>query len=47
MHELEHTIFGLSADDEFLVRVTEKPEEIKPYWKRGSNTYARKITWCS
>jgi hypothetical protein len=29
MRELEHAIFGLSANDEFHVGVTEKPEEIK------------------
>jgi TfoX/Sxy family transcriptional regulator of competence genes len=32
---IEHTIFGISSDDEFHVRVTEKPEEIKTLLETG------------
>ena len=32
---IEHTIFGLGADDEFHVRVTEKTEEIKALLEMG------------
>jgi integrase/predicted RNA-binding Zn-ribbon protein involved in translation (DUF1610 family) len=32
---IEHTIFGLSSDDEFHVRVTENPEEIKTLLETG------------
>jgi hypothetical protein len=30
-----HTIFGAGADDEFTVKVTEKPEEIKTLLETG------------
>jgi TfoX/Sxy family transcriptional regulator of competence genes len=32
---IEHTIFGISSDDEFHVRVTEEPEEIKTLLETG------------
>ncbi|MCJ7718419.1 tyrosine-type recombinase/integrase, partial [Candidatus Bathyarchaeota archaeon] len=32
---IEHTIFGAGADDEFTVKVTEKPEEIKTLLETG------------
>jgi integrase len=32
---IEHTIFGEGADDEFTVRVTEKPEEVKTLLETG------------
>jgi hypothetical protein len=32
---IEHTTFGLEADDEFTARATEKPEEIKALLETG------------
>jgi integrase len=39
---IEHTVFGTDANDEFTVRVTEKPEEIKTLLEAGFDYVCQK-----
>jgi len=39
---IEHTLFEVGANDEFTVKVAEKPEEIKMLLELGLNTSSKR-----